>query len=247
MHTHGLTHYDEFREIIEKYTMSERAKNALVDLKLVLLVGPTSSGRNTVLKELVKNENYYFVVSDTTRPPQKRDGKIEENGVNYFFRTEEEMLADLKAGEFFEAELIHNQQVSGISIRELEKAKSLNKIAATDVDIGGVNNVLKAKPDTTIIYLIPPSFEEWQQRIRSRGLMSEIEYRRRLQTAEAILKDGLRPNNHYHFVISENISQTAAIINDIAHGKHNPHQGRGESLINVLLDRLHQKLDTNLL
>jgi guanylate kinase len=142
MHQPALSHYAEFKQALENYHMSERAIRALDDLQLVLLVAATSTGRNTVISELVKKYSYHFVVSDTTRPPQFRDGKMEENGVNYFFRTEEEMLADIKAGEFFEAELIHNQQVSGISIRELEKAKNLNKIAINDVDIGGINNAI---------------------------------------------------------------------------------------------------------
>jgi guanylate kinase len=241
-----LAHHIEFREVLAEYVISERAKDVLEGLELVLLIAPTSTGRNTVIKELVENDNYYFVVSDTTREPQIRDGKKEENGVNYFFRTEEEMLADLEAGEFFEAELIHDQQVSGISIRELEKAKALNKIAITDVDIGGVHNALRAKPDTTVIFLLPPSFEEWQLRIKQRGRMSEIEYRRRLQTAERILKDGLE-NHDYNFVITDNIEQSAAIIDGIVHGKANPHQGRGPGLIYELQDRLRQVVDSKLL
>jgi guanylate kinase len=75
--------------------MSERAKKALEGLNLVLLVAPTSTGRNTVIRELVSKHNYQFIISDTTRPPQYRDGRTEENGVEYFFRSEDDMLADL--------------------------------------------------------------------------------------------------------------------------------------------------------
>ncbi len=179
-----LQYYTEFREILSSYHMSDRAQKALEGLKLVLLVAPFSSGRNTVIQHLLKTrEEYYFIVSDTTRAPQIRDGKKEENGVNYFFRTEEEMLNDLRAGEFLEAAVIHELQVSGISVRELEKAKNSDKIAITDIEIIGADNVIKAKPDTQVIFLIPPSFEEWQQRIASRGLLGEHEMRNRLISA----------------------------------------------------------------
>jgi len=224
--------------------MSERAKAALQGLDLVLLVAPTSTGRNTVIRELVDSHGYYFVVSDTTRPPQVRDGKLEENGVHYFFRSEEEMLEDLKAGEFLEAALIHEQQVSGISIRELEKAKNLNKVAITDIEPTGADNVMRAKPDTKAIFLIPPSFEEWQDRISSRGRMTEHELRNRLRSALKEFEAALN-RSYYQFVITENVKHTAALIDAIARGERNPHQGQGVGLIHRLQDALHQKLATS--
>jgi guanylate kinase len=240
----SLKHHQEFKDVLANYHMSERAKTALEGLHLVLLVAATSTGRNTVINELVKNYDYYFIVSDTTRPPQFRDGKMEESGVQYFFRSEEDMLNDLKAGEFFEAELIHEQQVSGISIRELEKSKNLNKIAITDVDIGGINNALKAKPDIKPIFLLPPSFDEWQNRLTGRGRMTEHEIRNRLKTAEKIFDQGLH-NNKFNFVIAEDVPHSAAVINDIVHGKMNPYQGKAVGLIHELQGRLQQKLASN--
>jgi guanylate kinase len=240
----SLKHHQEFKDVLANYHMSERAKTALEGLQLVLLVAATSTGRNTVINELVKNYDYYFIVSDTTRPPQFRDGKMEESGVQYFFRSEEDMLNDLKAGEFFEAELIHEQQVSGISIRELEKSKNLNKIAITDVDIGGINNALKAKPDIKPIFLLPPSFDEWQNRLTGRGRMTEHEIRNRLKTAEKIFDQGLH-NNKFNFVIAEDVPHSAAVINDIVHGKMNPYQGKAVGLIHELQGRLQQKLASN--
>lgn len=240
-----LTHYQEFQEILKSYHASDRAQQALRGLDLVVMVGPSSTGRNTVMRELLKEHDYYFeIISDTTRQPQVRDGKLEENGVQYFFRTEEEMLADLRAGEFLEAELIHSQQVSGISIRELQKAKNLHKVAICDVDIGGVHNILKIKPDTAVIMLLPPSFEEWQRRIASRGRMTEHETRNRLRTAETIFANGLQ-SPEFNFVVAEDVQHSAAIIDGIVHGKVNPYQGQAVGLIHQLQDALQQKLASN--
>jgi guanylate kinase len=237
-----LQYYTEFREVLASYSMSERAQKALEGLHLVLMVAPFSSGRNTVIKHLIETrDDYYFIISDTTREPQIRDNKKEESGVNYFFRTEEEMLADLRAGEFLEAAIIHELQVSGISVRELEKAKNSNKIAITDIEIVGADSVVKAKPDTKVIFLVPPSFEEWQERIASRGKLGDHEMRNRLMSAAKEFEAALR-HPYYQFVISDDIEQSASIIDSISHGEQNPHHGRAVGVIHQLQDGLQQKL-----
>lgn len=238
-----LSKYNEFKSVLATYHMSERAKSALEGLHLVLLVAPSSTGRNTVIHHLVEKFNYYFVISDTTRKPQVRDGKLEENGVNYFFRSEEDMLRDLEAGEFLEAALIHEQQVSGISIRELEKAKDLNRVAITDIEHIGADNVMKVSNKAKAIFLLPPSFEEWQRRIQSRGHMSPHEFKNRLNSAVKEL-DAAKQHRYFHYVITEHVGQSAAIIDAIAHDGLNPHQGRGEHLVHQLEYDLKQKLET---
>lgn len=238
-----LQHHQEFKDALEKYQVSDRARQAIDGLKLVLMLAPTSGGRNTIIKHQIDTGRYYYIISDTTRPPRENDGVMEQNGKEYWFRTEDELLADLKAGEFLEAELIHGQQVSGISIRELEKAQQAGKVAITDVDIEGIHNVVRAKPDTIAIMLLPPSFEEWQRRLSGRGQMRPDELKRRLETASKILEDGLK-HNYYHFVISENIDQSASIIDAIVEGKSNPHQGRARGVIEHLQSSLNDKLST---
>jgi guanylate kinase len=237
----NLKHYSEFQETLDKYQISPRASRVIDDLKLVLLIAPTSGGRNTIIRHLVQTGHYYYIVSDTTRPPRINDGLMEQNGKEYWFRTEEEFLADLRVGEYLEAELIHNQQVSGISIRELEAAKTKQKIAITDIELEGLHNVVQAKPDTIAIMILPPSFDEWQRRLAGRGRMRDDEQKRRFETAQKIFKDGLS-QDYYHFVISENIEQSAAIIEAIVEGKPNPHQGRAPGLIQHMEERLREKL-----
>lgn len=239
----SLKHYDKFKQVLNDYKMSVRAQSVLQGLSFVLLVAPTSTGRNTVIKELIDSKNYYFVVSDTTRPPQVRDGKLEENGLQYFFRTEAEMLADLKAGEFLEAAIIHEQQVSGISVRELERAKLLNKTAITDIEVVGTDNVMKATKSAKAIFLIPPSFEQWQERIMSRGNMEAQMYKNRLTSAQKEFQAALE-YDYYHYVITENVEHSAQLIDDIVHNQPNPHQERGRKLIETIQEELATKLQT---
>jgi guanylate kinase len=198
-----LQHYQEFKDVLEKYQVSPRAQRAIADLKLVLMLAPTSGGRNTIIKHQIDTGRYYYIISDTTRPPRKNDGVMEQNGKEYWFRSEEELLAD--------------------------------------VDVEGIHNVVRAKPDTVTIMLLPPSFEEWQRRLSSRGQMRPDELKRRMQTAQKILEDGLQ-HDYYHFIISEDIGQSSAIIDAVVEGKPNPHQGRGRGLIEHLQSSLSDKL-----
>lgn len=242
----GLRHRQEFKQLLPSYQISNRAKKAIAGLRLVLLIAPTSGGRNTIIRHLISDGGYHYIVSDTTRKPRVNDGTLEQNGKEYWFRSEEEILTDLRKGEYLEAELIHDQQVSAISIRELEKAKQQNKTAITDIELEGIHNVIRVKPDTKAIMVLPPSFEEWQRRIASRGHMNPHEYRRRLDTAHNIFSDAIS-QSYYNFVISENVMQSASIISSIADGGRNPHQDRGRSLAHHLLDQLQQKLENPLL
>ena len=228
-----LVYYDQFKQVLDDYHLSPRALKTLKTLHFAPLLGPTSVGRNTLINHLVKTGSYYYIISDTTRKPEIRDGQLEQDGVQYFFRSEPEILADLKAGEFLEAEIIHNQQVSGISIRELERAAKTNKTAVTDIELGGITNILAIKPDAVAIMLLPPSFEEWQNRINSRGTMPEDDYMRRMHTALRIFESGLE-QDHYNFVIAEDVDESVNIINSVVNGGPSPHQERAKILLKTL-------------
>ena len=222
----------KFEQILKNYQPSPEALSTVADLKLVLIIGATSTGRNTIIRELLKSGDYYFIVSDTTRQPRINDGIIEKDGDPYWFRSEEEVLADLQAGQFLEAEIVHRAQVSGINIRELQKAKAENKVAITDIEVGGAHNILKIKPDTILILLLPPSFSEWQRRIRDRGHMPPEVYAERMQSAAAMFKTGFDEKCQY--VVADNIEHGAKVIDQIAHGKPNPDQARGAKILRDL-------------
>ena len=103
-----LKHYNPSLEIID----------LLRNIQFVLLAAPTAAGRNTIIRNLIMTGKYYYVVSDTTRKPRINNGIPEKNGNEYWFKSEEEFLHGLKNGAYVEAAIIHNQQVSGISLEE---------------------------------------------------------------------------------------------------------------------------------
>lgn len=208
----------EFEKALAEFRMSGHAQAVLASSPLVAFTGITASGRNTVIRRLVDHGAYTFVVSDTTRQPKLRDGRLEENGVDYFFRSEEEVLRDIKNGEYVEAEIIHDQQVSGSSIRELKKAVEEGKLPIRDFDLGGILNIARLKPDATMIALLPPSYEEWERRLNAREKIEQREFENRLHTAKRILETIIE-KPYFNIVINDDLEVCVSTIEKIVENK----------------------------
>lgn len=233
-----------FIEVLKNYQLAPESIERLKNIDLVILLGVSGSGRNTIINHLVTTGDYKFVVSDTTRPPKMRDGKMEKSGVEYYFRSEEEVLSDLREGKFLEAELIHNQQVSGISIRELEEAAKTGKIPVNEVDFDGTNNIYKVKPDTKFFFIVPPSYEVWMERLKGRETMREQELHNRLTTAITVLETGLT-GSHFTFVINDDSLESSKRIDQQVKGSRDiGHHEEAMTIAKKLLAdiRLHHNM-----
>jgi guanylate kinase len=215
-----LKRIDDFRAVLDRYQPSTAAQEALRPVTLVILIGPTSSGKNTIIGELLQSDKYHFVISDTTRKPRVNKGVLEQDGREYWFRTEDELLADLQAGEFLEAAVIHNQQVSGTSIRELVAAGNEGKPALHEIDYVGAINVHKVKSDGFFFFIVPPSFDEWMVRMEGRGKLPADETRRRINSVQKEISTALE-HDFFYFMVNDTYKHAARHIDDIVmRGEH---------------------------
>ncbi len=208
----------EFKKLLKDYKPSPASLKTLSDLKAVFLVGPTAAGRNTLINILENTNRYQYIVSTTTRKPRVNNGVLEQDGREYWFISEKVMLNRLTGGEFLEAAIIHNQQISGISIAELEKAKNSGKHAILEVEVKGADTIYSYKPDALFVFLLPPSFDVWMDRLHGRGYMDEEELRRRLNSAEDELTSALN-SDFYQFVINNDIHEAAVAVDELANGR----------------------------
>ncbi len=231
-----LKHKADFIRILKNYKISDEGLKLLGSLRMVILAGPSATGRNSIIKGLVAKGGYHQIISDTTRDPRINDGTLEQNGVDYWFRNEADMLSDLKQGKFLEAEVIHNQQISGISLRELNIAVKNHKIAVTDMEIGGFRNVISLKPDVIAVLALPPSFSEWLDRIHKRGNMPTAEIRNRLNTGLRIFKDTLN-NLDAKIVVNDQLDRAISEVDSLTRGAKDTNI---ESKINLLKTLLKQ-------
>ncbi len=234
---------DEFRQVLENYEISEHGKSVLKRANLLLFNGPTAGGRNTIINELHKTDKYVHIVSDTTRPKRQNDGVWEENGVQYWFRDEADVLADLRAGEFIEAAIIHNQQVSGTTIREVEDALKHDKVSVLEIQYDGVVNIINEKPDAHVVWVTPPSFEEWLNRLHARGSLTEEEFQNRFASAEIEYEHALE-NDFYKYVTNDFYHLAAKRIRQIVEtGDYSEEENQKTRDICIeILGRIRQEL-----
>lgn len=213
-----LYRVEEFKSLLDEYSPSQASLNSLTESGMVFMVGPTASGRNTLINILVDTGRYNFVVSDTTRKPRTNNGILEQNGVEYYFLTEDEFLSGLKEGGYLEAAIIHEQQVSGISFRELNRSVSLGKISIDEIEVEGAKNVHQIIKNGLFVFLLPPTFDVWMQRLRGRGDLDEAELERRLKSSIQEISIAL-DSDFYHFVINNEIHEAAEAVDELANGR----------------------------
>jgi guanylate kinase len=238
-----LKHKAEFQKLLADYAPATDAQEILSKIPLVIFMGVSGSGRNTIINHLVETGKYKFVVSDTTRPPKVRDGALEENAVHYYFRSEEDVLADLNAGKFLEAELIHNQQISGISIRELVEVSKSGKIPINEVEFGGALNILKIKPDAKIFFVVPPSYSEWMRRLTAREQMSTEELHNRIRTAIKVIQIGLK-EDRLTFVINDSSLESAEMVDHLVRGgEAEEHHNEARQIAKGILEDIRKHYD----
>lgn len=146
--------------------------------KLVVISGASGVGKGTVLGILMeKRKDLIFSVSATTRPP--RPG--EKDGVHYYFITRERFREMIDRGEFLEYDA-HSDNYYGTPRAQAEE-KLARGTVLLDIDPKGAMQVRKTAPDAVLIFIMPPSMEELERRLRGRGDTSEEQIQMRMTRA----------------------------------------------------------------
>ena len=146
---------------------------------LVIVSGPSGAGKSTVISRVAKRrDDIRFSVSATTRAP--RPG--EEDGRDYYFKTQEEFWEMIKLDAFLEhAEYVGNSY--GTPAAPVDNDLSQGYSVILDIEVQGAAQVMEKRPDAVSIFLCPPSLEELERRLRGRGTDSEEKIRDRLMAA----------------------------------------------------------------
>jgi guanylate kinase len=160
---------------------------------LMVLSAPSGAGKTTVCHGLLKlHPALKRCVTATTRAPRKG----EKNGRDYYFLSRRDFLRRLKGGGFYEhAEVAGN--FYGTPRKEVEEHLEKGVSLVLVLDVQGGAEVRRKRPDSVLVFLMPPSFHELRKRLKSRGTDTEAAIRRRL----ALARKEIKASKNYEYVV----------------------------------------------
>jgi guanylate kinase len=173
--------------------------------KLFVMSAASGAGKTT-LKDLVIKDfpDIKYSISATTRKP--REGEID--GVHYFFKTKEEFEQMIKDNALVEYNLVHGNYY-GTPKSFVEKTLAEGNRVLFDIDVFGKINFDKVYPDATGIFIMPPSDEELERRLRGRGTDSEEVIQLRLANAKKEIEFAKTKGKYEYTIINDDLQKAA--------------------------------------
>lgn len=174
----------------------------------IVISGPSGVGKGTIVKKLLERFNAWYSISMTTRP--KRENEIDK--VNYFFVTKEQFEKNIKEDGFIEY-ATYNNNYYGTPRKEIDNKLNNNIDVIAEIEVKGAKKVKELYKDSVLIYILPPSFEELETRLRNRNTEDNTTIEKRLNIA----KEELKQIDIYDYVVVNNTVEEATnnVINII--------------------------------
>lgn len=177
---------------------------------LFVFSGPSGVGKGTLKAKLFEEfaDRIAYSVSATTRGP--REGEVD--GKDYFFISRQEFERRVKNNEFLEhADFAGN--CYGTPRAYVEKLLDSGMNVVLEIDVQGALQVMKSMPECVSVFILPPSFEELEHRLRGRGTETEEKVRERLETAKRELP--YAPQYDYQIVNGGDIEAAYQSLRDV--------------------------------
>ena len=186
--------------------MNEKGKG-----RLIIISSPSGGGKGTVIKQVLeKRPDLCYSVSATTRKP--REGEVD--GVSYLFISHEKFFEMIENKEFLE-HAMYVDEFYGTPSGYIDEVIESGKDVILEIDVQGAKQVIKKVPDALSIFIIPPSLEELERRLRGRGTDSEDKLNARLKLAQREMDEQI----HYKHTVVNNkvddaVNEILAIIDN---------------------------------
>ncbi|HVS58799.1 MAG TPA: hypothetical protein VHD60_03625 [Candidatus Saccharimonadales bacterium] len=179
---------------------------------ILLLVGVSGAGKDSLKHKLLDTGRYHHIVSHTTRAPRMNGEVLEQDGREYHFISLAEASIMLDQYAFVEAKM-YSGNIYGTSVAEIQEAHDTNKIAVTDVEVQGVAEYKGLAPDVKAIFVLPPSYDVWQDRLLSRygDTIDDTDYAKRMATARVELEKALT-SNYFFYLINDQLDEAVGAV-----------------------------------
>lgn len=175
---------------------------------LIILSGPSGTGKGTVCKELLaSNKNIFYSISATTRSPRPH----EKNGREYWFLSKAEFQELIKQNKLLEWAKVYDNYY-GTPLEKVNLMREEGKTVLLEIDTQGALAVMQKAQDGIFIFLLPPSLQELSRRIRQRGTETPAVIKKRLAAAAKEIELGKK---YHYLVINKTVADAVKKINAI--------------------------------
>ncbi len=180
---------------------------------LVVISGQSGAGKGTIYGKVIEQTGMKRSVSVTTRKP--RPGEVE--GVNYYFRTEEQYQQMIASGEFLETAAVYNNFYGTPKAPVFSNLESGYDVLF-EVDVHGAKSIKSKYPEAVTIFLMTPDFDTLEARLKSRGTESASALKMRLDSA----RNELAKYEMFDYIVFNGTVEqaTAEVISIIEAEKH---------------------------
>ncbi len=175
--------------------------------QVLVLSGPSGAGKDFVLNQLRKHGlDLAYIVTNTTRP--QRAGEID--GVHYHFVSPDDFCKMIEQDELLEYASVYGN-FYGVPKKAVKEALKEGKDVIIKVDVQGAMSIKKALPEAVLLFLMPPSREELECRLRQRNTESRADLERRLRTADAEIEQVPL----FDYLVINAVGQIEKVVSDI--------------------------------
>lgn len=170
--------------------------------RVLIVSGPSGSGKSTLVQNLHGLPDLTFSISSTTRPQRL----TESPGKCYDFITEAEFKRRVDSGEFLEYAQVFGRHWYGTPQKQVDDARGAGLDLVLEIDVQGARQVKQKLPEAIAVFIVPPSRQDLERRLRSRGQDSDEAIARRLERA----RQEIARSAEYDFVIVNDDLQRAS-------------------------------------
>ena len=176
---------------------------------LLVLSAPSGTGKTTLARRLLTDlPDARFSISVTTRQPRGR----EQDGVDYHFVDVASFQERIERSDFVEWAEVYGH-FYGSPRAVVDEARARNGAAIFDIDVQGGLAIKRKHPDTVLVFVVPPSLEELERRLRERGTDAEDTIRRRLLAARSEIERGV--SAYDYIIVNDNFEHAYRDLHSI--------------------------------
>ena len=176
---------------------------------LLVLSAPSGAGKTTLAHRLLKEfPRAEFSISHTTRAPRG----AEQNGVDYHFVDAATFQQKLEHGDFLEYAEVHGHFYASAQAT-VDRARASNGVAVYDIDVQGGTAIKRKHDDAVLVFILPPSMEELERRLRDRRTDSEDTIHRRMLAARAEVERGVM--GYDYLIVNDDLDRAFSDLKSI--------------------------------